>query len=271
MILSRRHEFAFIHIPKNGGTTVRETLEKFHDFPEKFNKLKPLEGYGEIYHHHVPLDILAERFPEAYDFVRTRPAFALLRDPHERFVSSFAQTVRSDLGGRPELLDREGILETCRAVMDHLRDHPRGDVRRFANFLPQHRFVLHDGQAVVDNLYMVADLAAMLAGIGALAGETLVPASARNVSVRIRPSMPAGLLLAGNRLLRRFLPSRVYRAVKRRVATRVGEKDTVTPGIILDDADVQAFIQDFYREDFRLIETLGGDAPGARVAWAGMS
>ena len=65
LIISDRFGFAFVHIPKCAGSTVREQIRRID--PECFEmagrRMHP--DLGKIDAMHLPLDILRDHFPES--------------------------------------------------------------------------------------------------------------------------------------------------------------------------------------------------------------
>lgn len=72
MLISEENKFAFIHIPKNAGTTVRMLLDKYRS-----------NHSGDIFHH---IGISDATLPE--DFY----TFAFVRNPWDRMVSIYEFT-----------------------------------------------------------------------------------------------------------------------------------------------------------------------------------
>jgi hypothetical protein len=60
MIVSDRHRFVFIHIPKCAGTSVRNVLEGFDETGGRFNtRIADDPKFGRLDYTHLPLSIMA--------------------------------------------------------------------------------------------------------------------------------------------------------------------------------------------------------------------
>lgn len=87
MIISDTYRFAFIHIPKCAGTTVRQYFDKY-DQKAIESGLKSHPEFGVFDYNHIPLHVLHYFFLTEYEKVRAYYSFAILRDPFARFPSS---------------------------------------------------------------------------------------------------------------------------------------------------------------------------------------
>ena len=104
MIVSDTYEFAFVHIPKCAGTTVRAVLERYDETPgpqalglephPTHENIFDLPGVGYVDFHHLPLQALALAMPEQLDKLRRYDAVTIVREPHDRLVSAFAEHMK---------------------------------------------------------------------------------------------------------------------------------------------------------------------------------
>jgi len=135
----RRHPLLFIHVPKNGGTSLKRALYAFDP------------GHATL------------RF---YDWLapslrRDATSFALLRDPFDRFLSGYdflRNGGGSDVSIQPAALRRLAGIETIDAYLDHLEalDGNWFKVDSFAR--PQWWYVADRARKVgVDHLWVIGD------------------------------------------------------------------------------------------------------------------
>jgi hypothetical protein len=98
MLISHRHEFAFIHVPKTGGTSVAHALWRHADHADDHWSSRCLALVGIHVNHyapvrsrrfrpHTPADILRRNLPPGlYDSLFT---FAFVRNPWDLLVSYY--------------------------------------------------------------------------------------------------------------------------------------------------------------------------------------
>ncbi len=88
MIISDIDKFIFIHNPKCGGTTVRRSLARFDSRNDYYWMF--LERYGvKVDKAHLPIELLRIYFPNEFSLMEKYFVFGFVRDPIDRFVSSF--------------------------------------------------------------------------------------------------------------------------------------------------------------------------------------
>jgi len=82
------NEFVWIHNPKVAGSNIRDQLVK------QFPTAKDIKNFGkkgdqEIAFAHMPLDYIAEHFPEFIEQIRKNFSFGFARNPYDRVLSAF--------------------------------------------------------------------------------------------------------------------------------------------------------------------------------------
>jgi hypothetical protein len=152
VIVSESKGFVFIHNPKCAGTSVRESLKK-HDTRDNYFWM------GEYCHvlnrhidkAHIILKNLAISYPEIFRLLDRFFVFTFVRDPYERFYSSFFEYMKHH---RKDIV----IPPDSRKVMEMINDFavanitPNSVVNDFKlrHFPPQHLFVYIGNKSYVD-------------------------------------------------------------------------------------------------------------------------
>ena len=253
MLLSPDLNFAFVHIPKCGGTSLRDS---FRGMPGIGNPLAAARAAipFETDPNHVQLCLLRDHAPELLAQIEACTSYALLRDPVARFSSAVAQHCKMFHGGRGRgAFDVSELGEVTRAAIACLRAGDLVRDRRYIHFERQLRFTHLDGRQVVTRLYRLDAQAALVADVAATTGYRAPSLNESNASVgfrnaalqRIRMGVPRPL----KRLARDHIPLTGKRAIDRLFFRPSLTPDKVaailTPG-------TRAFIAEFYAEDLAL-------------------
>jgi hypothetical protein len=152
MIISHKHRFIFVAVPKTGTHSVRRAL-RGHLGPEDHEqvglfvqKKMPYPDIAAIKHGHITLPQIRPHVGEQAfkDFFK----FAFVRNPFERFVSYCAFASR-----KAEVFGRE--------IPDIMRNVLLRPPLRHILFVPQHCFITdEDGNLLADGVGRVEDMQA---------------------------------------------------------------------------------------------------------------
>lgn len=152
MIISHKHQFCFVHIPKNGGSFVKSIFEKYHDDPVKFYGVKKLNPIGIIKDlSHINFTELIKLFGanECQPYFK----FCFVRDPVERFMSGYVEYMHHVLKYFSEAPKKvSALLKTIEDESVLLKD------ARYTHLVPQ-TFYTHDRQGKkICEIYQMNDL-----------------------------------------------------------------------------------------------------------------
>ena len=177
MIISHRHRFIFVAVPKTGTHSVREAL-RAHMGPDDLEQVKlfvdksfPWPELARLGHGHISLQevrpfIGEEAFAGYFKF-------AFVRNPFDRFISycAFATREEGSFARDPKEVMRHFLLR--RPPFQHLI------------FRPQHSFLTGaDGQLLTDFVGRVEDMQACYDEICAKIGIATAPLGRSNSSQR---------------------------------------------------------------------------------------
>lgn len=287
MIFNDTHRFAFVHIPKCAGTSVRTALSPYDQAHARFYDKAVAEHpvLGLLDYHHIPLAVLRDYFADDYARLVAYRSFALVRDPVSRFPSSlherFVQRDRIALADRP----RDEVARELDKVMAELSRLP-GDAPivdpALIHFSRQCDYINLDGQQIVDTPRTVGEVDDLLEEVSGLLGRPVRLGQHHNL--RYHHVLPAlGRLQAAitapiERTLPRWLWKPVYRPIKAALFAAGVVRTGRNPLADLPNADdCAAFIQEFYADDIRLFQRLdtqrrvGGEDRAARQDPGGRS
>lgn len=151
---NRRHRAFFVHIPKTAGTSLYDAL-----------------GMSPLPYTHAPARVLQRLYPEEYRTFRT---FSVIRDPFDRFVSTF-EFLRSGVTWPEQKAWAEQMIGTLSFrdfVLQLGRDRGyRNRVMSYNFFFSQHYFLSdRSGRIIVDELlrfeHLAEDFAALATTLG---------------------------------------------------------------------------------------------------------
>ena len=93
-MISHKHKFIFIHIPKCGGTSVEQTLLKNEDIPEerilKWNLTEEEQHEYRLYYRYGNIDVQHRKIDQyKTENEKNYFTFTFVRNPWERFLSEY--------------------------------------------------------------------------------------------------------------------------------------------------------------------------------------
>jgi len=199
MIISDEHRFAFVHIPKCAGTSVRKGLQPIDETIGRFDHIADHPELGMVNFAHLTLAELATFFPEQYTKVAAYRSVAIVRDPIERFYSAVHQRLREFKGFNQSDITPHVLASEA----DHLA-HPlasstgRLDLE-YVHFNRQSDYVFHEGEQIVDRVFALDRLGDAADYIAECTGVRLATDAPENQTLALRAG-PFGPLV---RVLRR--------------------------------------------------------------------
>ncbi len=260
MILSDRYRFVFIHIPKCAGTSVRAAVLPHHDADSRF--LKKVERHpdlGDIDFRHLPLALLRDIDPEAFEKLKTYDSFALIRDPFQRFRSALAQRTKMYLGKEFAQLEQAEIRAEIDLVIDYLQSEPRVIAPEFIHFSRQSDYIRIDGVQLLRHLYPIDRLDLLGAALGRIIGRDVLPIGHDNETMVFRHPQLKHLLRRGSAAAQWVMPGRVHEALRIHARRKLMRSGGAAPLPVFKDAVVQAFISNYYAADIALYQVVSAE------------
>lgn len=146
MIVSHQFETVFMHIPKCAGTSIRQMLGRGDPECEKmwgYRFLPRHQRFGDSAH--IPLVDLP---PDKLDAARRYTAFAVIRDPLERFLSAISQHLSQHAYRTPV---------TASQILDEVDSVRIRYDAAYIHFCPQHFFTHIGDRQLVDRVFRMDD------------------------------------------------------------------------------------------------------------------
>ena len=257
MITCASSGFSFLHIPKNGGSTIRDQIEDFDDFGNMFSGRKKSEKFGFYDSAHVPLIRLRSDWPTEFDIISKLDLFAIVRNPSDRFHSAMAQRIRQHLHRNPSELAKSEVFNEIEYVLNHLRDHQDFPEYEFVHFCRQVDFIELDGKEFVQNLFLICELSDLISEFSSRLGTNLLRDIKVNKTITFRHDSLASASIKLKNAAKRILPFSVY-SLTREYAMKALTVDGAENlrSAINESNELQSFIEDFYRKDLEIFKKL---------------
>lgn len=253
MIISPRHRFVFVHIPKCAGTSVRTQLVKCDPDHIAMAEVGMHPVLGKIDYGHVPLSMLRQYFPDEYARLEQFPSYAVVRDPLVRFGSSLRQMLWR-YSQKPMTLIPPAELRalTLKALSDIAAELDRPS-HQFIFFARQRDFIYDGDRRIVDHLIPMALVPDFIAHLGRVTGTKLEAGTRSNQNVELRFKSIGGIAYSVNDILRRSLPLDMHARIKGGALRLLSAKKSAAEASgILEMDEVRIFVERHYAEDARI-------------------
>jgi hypothetical protein len=264
MIISDRHKFAFVHIPKCAGTSVRRPLEKFDSYEGAFTgRVDSHPTLGQLDYVHIPLFSLRDHFPAEFRAIREYWSFAVMRDPFARFASSVSQRLKMYSDRPIRSCSSDEVRRAIDESIEYLTNKPREQCLlppEYIHFQKQVDYIQLNGESVVDKIYLVDEVDTLLGDLGRIVGKNLLEpetfgaqGAKANVSVVYKNDLVRHVIESARPVTNRLgkiLPENA----KQRIRDRIYIPRDKRMRDLFAQEHVQAFITDYYEDDVRLLE-----------------
>jgi hypothetical protein len=252
MIIADPHRFAFVHIPKCAGVSVKRPLRAIDSTDGYFSRIGDHPDLGRIHFAHITLDDLAAHFPDTYDKVAAYRSFAVVRDPHARFLSAIFQRLREFKHlNQSDLTDRR-VEEEAGEVIAYLeKAQGRLDLEH-VHFNRQIDYLFREDQQVVRDIFAIERMPAVVTYIAEHTEIAIEEAEKRNQSTEIRSSLLKPVIRAARKPYGMLVPYAVRNWLRARMERaglygRVRREAFIRPG-----GRVEGFIRSYYARDIEL-------------------
>lgn len=264
MIVTAEHGFFFVHIPKNGGSSVRDQIQTLDDADGLFLGTKDHPELGIYDSSHVPLVWLKEHFGEWFETISSLDGYCLLRDPVERFASSTAQRFKKFKRKTATDVSEPEIHAEIDTVIKHLIGCGRFPSSKMSHFMRQSEFVVLDGTRMVRNAYRLADIDLLIEDLARRSGQALVADFHSNPSFELRYPWVQKPLMISKDIAKRLLPNSLTDRLRKLAIQHLAKPGgTGFTSVVAKSREIRAFVESYYADDFELFEAT---PPRARSA-----
>ena len=274
MIISDKHRFCFVHIPKCAGTSVRIPLTHFNAWQLAGPPwLKIHSKLGQLDYAHIPLFVLHEHFPTEFAAIRDYWSVAVMRDPFTRFASSVSQRLKMHTDTPIQKRSQDEIRSVIDENVDYLLHQPLDQhllPSEYIHFQKQVDYIELDGTRILKKLYTVKEINELLTDVSRLVGYNLAETSPEktgkntvNRSVVIRNDFLRRVIETtrpATKNLVSILPERAKQKIRDRVYVARDER----MNDIFGASHVRDFINDYYADDIALYQQVSNAKKGGR-------
>ena len=260
MIICDDRQFAFIHIPKCAGSSVRRALRPLDTSSEAFFRIADHPVMGPVHLAHLTLANLAEFYPETFEKLARYRSMAIVRDPLDRFTSAVFQRLREFRHVPQSAITRELFQTDAEVVISNLQSAPARIDLQYVHFNRQCDFIEFDGNILIGNLFALermpeaADFIRQHTGIE-------IDEYRRNPTTELR--------FAAVRPMQRLFRDRYAKLVSaerrahiREAMTRAGFYSEVPKNKFVEPGGpIDRFVHDYYARDFAIHDRLLQQSP----------
>lgn len=252
MLISQRHNIAFVHIPKCGGSTVRHQFAGIADTETDFSGFLEHPDLGLVRLGHLPLWAVRGQYPAAFELLRAARCFALCRDPYDRFESALSQHLFLHRRQRINDFSRPEIQQAAEDVIAHLTGSDRIATADYCHFIRQSDFVSLDGEQVVDALYPLSGIARLITDLSAATGVAASPDLHSNQTLDFKLKGSEKSLRRFSGVAKRLLPVQAHSRIKKFAKGVFTQGGSRHKGFSRQEAAIADFIASYYADDIAL-------------------
>lgn len=252
MILSDAHRFAFVHIPKCAGVSVKGPLRAIDSTQGLYSRIADHPALGRIHWAHVTLADLAIHFPDAFEKVVAYRSFAVARDPQDRFVSAMFQRLREFRGFAQSAITADVIEEQAAEVIRYLERGPERLDLEHVHFNRQVDYVDLDGRRIVDDIFPIERMDAIIAYVEQHSGVTVEGEQAQNRSTELKAGALKPIVRALKAPYFALVPDGARNRLRRTLERSGFYEPVEKQRMIREGGRLQSFIKAYYAADFDL-------------------
>ena len=269
MLLYDKAGLAFIHVPKNGGKSIRGALDAacpINLVPTAADLGMPVEQLvaeyesgqgvrhpvlGQVKIEHLPLAFWEEHFPRTFAAFAPLKSFVMLRDPRDRFFSAVLQRLGEYKDLKNLRADDPQVTEEALRVCEWLGAHESFCDIDHIHFTRQADYVRLRGERKISAIFPIHATAAAARWVQRETGLAIEVAHehARREPKRWAKSLQPVARFVGRRLIPRPVKRAIYPLWR---GSGVFDDASKRYQTIRLDSEVEQFVSKYYFEDAKL-------------------
>ncbi len=250
MIISDTYGFAFVHIPKCGGSTVKHVIRSYNQADFLYMGIRQHPAAGRLDYAHIPLEILRDHFAKEFSRIEQYKTFALVRDPRERFFSALSQNQRMYSETELATMTNMEIIRECENICNYLQGlNGFCDPERI-HFEKQARYLDLDGKRLVDVVLPLHRIDLLIAEIGNVVHRKLKIRDAVNQTRMQRFVLRKSLAERNEKIFEAIRHSKIVPLYLKKMTRKILYTGFDYQKLIPDvPEELLLFIDQYYRED----------------------
>lgn len=269
MIISERHGFIFVHVPKCAGTSLRTQIADSDPDHIALAEVGEHPVLGTIDFGHVTMKNLHLHFPDLNNHFGTLPSFAVIRDPLSRFGSALRQYLWRYENVQMTMIAPDDLRRHAIKAMERIEREIDDPSHQMIFFARQTDFVYLNEVRIVDHLLPIENVANFIAYLAKKTGSSMDTERRSNQNIDLRMKWVGPIAFRANAFLRNALPQGVHARIKDTALTVLASKKSAaeTSGI-LDLPEVHDFVTNIYAGDNALYARAQAEAPTLLTGFA---
>jgi hypothetical protein len=255
MIVSHEYNFCFLHVPKCGGSTIRDQIGDLDSLPGGVFHGGTTEIPGGPHQKaHLPLHAIRDYFPDVFDAIRGLEKIVIVREPEARFLSAMSQRAREVHKKFLDEMTPDEVRADFNEIIRHLEAHPELPSYPFRHFVRQSDFANLDGELVVEHVVPLERISELVTFLSDRTGRYMDSAYHSNQTVVIRNKALQKTLLAVKDWVKGIVPITVYGKVKEFGLGLFTDRGVASHVMAtLEEQGFRDFVSTFYAEDYTLL------------------
>lgn len=257
MIVCQESGFYFMHIPKNGGSSVRDQIQAWDDTKGQFMGTRQHPDLGYYDSGHVPLVWLSAHFSNWYNVVSELEGYCLVRQPNARFASSLTQRFRQHRNKSPNDVTRADIVAEVDTVIEELESCDQFPRSTFAHFIRQTEFIFLEDTQIVQNTFRLENINLLIGELAQRLNTPLETGFHSNKSFEFKYKWAKAPVLTSKDIVKKVLPAKIVDKLRRgTIALLASSGGTVLQSVLRESSEINAFVERYYAADFELYESV---------------
>jgi len=256
MIISDSKKFVFVHIPKCAGTSVRSLLQMYDSTNGFFSlRVEPHQYFEMLDYQHIPLFILKKYFPIEYKKIEEYWSFSIVRDPYQRFQSSFSQRTKMYKGTLIHELTYKEIKTELDKTIDYLLKTTKKNTlldASYIHFQKQIDYIYLNDKKIIDSVFCIDSLDILFRELSQKFNINEEIKEIKNQTIIFRNNYLKFLIERGRPIIN-LVAKNFSEDIKEKIRSKVYIPRNNKSIKIFESNYIRNFIDEYYKDDFILL------------------